>query len=68
MLISIHKLGEVGISSNLIGSLSLTSGQREVDNETMASVNSRFAEVTKNDILGMQDITIPNDIKEATKL
>ena len=34
----------------------------------MASVNSRFAEVTKNDILGMQDITIPNDIKEAMKL
>ena len=37
---------------------------REVDNETMAGVNSRFAEVTENDILRMQDITIPNENKE----
>ena len=29
---------------------------REVDNETMAGVNSRFAEVTENEILRMQDI------------
>ena len=27
-----------------------------------------FAEVTENDILQMQDITIPNDTKKATKL
>ena len=33
-----------------------------------AGVNSCFAEVTKNDILRMQDITIPNDTKKATKL
>ena len=33
-----------------------------------AGVNSRFAEVTKNDILRMQDITIANDAKKATKL
>ena len=33
------------------------STSREVDNETMAGVNSRFAEVTENDILRMQDIT-----------
>ena len=44
------------------------STSREVDNETMAGVNSRFAEVTENDILQMQDITIPNDTKKATKL
>ena len=44
------------------------STSREVDNETMAGVNSRFAEVTENDILRMQDITIPNDTKKATKL
>ena len=41
--ISIYKLGDVGISSNMIGSLSLTNGQcrtpREVDNETMTGVN-----------------------------
>ena len=41
--ISIYKLGDVGISSNMIGSLSLTNGHcrayREVDNETMAGVN-----------------------------
>ena len=33
-----------------------------------AGVNSHFAEVTENDILRMQDITIPNDTKKATKL
>ena len=33
-----------------------------------AGVNSRLAEVTENDILRMQDITIPNDTKKATKL
>ena len=33
-----------------------------------AGVNSRFAEVTENDILRMQDITIVNDTKKATKL
>ena len=34
----------------------------------MAGVSSRFAEVTENDILRMQDITIPNDTRKATKL
>ena len=57
----------------LITSLADTNGQcpppREVNNETMASVNSRFAKVTENDILRrIQDITIPNDTKKATKL
>ena len=33
-----------------------------------AGVNSCFAEVTENDILRMQDITIPNDTKKAMKL
>ena len=33
-----------------------------------AGINSRFFEVTENDILRMQDITIPNDTKKATKL
>ena len=33
----------------------------------MAGVNSRFAEVIENDILRMQDITIPNDTKKSTK-
>ena len=33
-----------------------------------AGVNSRFAEVTGNNILRMQDITIPNDTRKATKL
>ena len=36
--------------------------------ETMAGVNSCFAEVTENDTLRKQDITIPNDTKKATKL
>ena len=39
-----------------------------MDNETRASENSRFAEMIENDILRMQDITIPNDTKKATKL
>ena len=34
----------------------------------MAGVNSCFAEVTENDILRMQDITIPNATRKATKL
>ena len=34
----------------------------------MAGVNSCFAEVNENDILRMQDITIPNDTEKATKL
>ena len=33
-----------------------------------AGVNSRFAEVTEKDILRMQEITITNDTKKATKL
>ena len=40
----------------------------EVDNETKAGVNSRFAKVTENDILRMQDITLPNQTKKATRL
>ena len=34
----------------------------------MAGVNSRFAELTKNYILRIQDITIANDTKKAMKL
>ena len=43
------------------------STSREVDNEAMAGVNSRSAEVTENDFLRMQDITVPNNTKKATK-
>ena len=72
MDISIYKLGDVGISSNLIGSPSLTNGQcpppgRWIMKQSPAGVNSRFAEVTENDILRMQYIVIPNDTKKATK-
>ena len=72
-VISIYKLGDVGISSNLIGSLSLTNGHcpppgRWIMKQWPAGVNSCFAEMTENDILRMQDITIPNDTKKATKL
>ena len=54
--ISIYKLGDVGISCNLIGSLSLTNGQcpppgRSIMKQWLAGVISRFAEVTENDIL-----------------
>ena len=34
----------------------------------MAGINSCFAEVTENDILRMQDITILNNTRKATKL
>ena len=37
-------------------------------NETMASVNSRFAEVTQRDILRMQDNAIPNNTKKGIKV
>ena len=68
-----YKLGDVGISSNLIGSLSLTNGYcpppgRWIMTQWPAGVNSYFAEVTENDILRMQDITIYIDTKKATKL
>ena len=33
-----------------------------------AGVNSCFAEVTENDILRMQDITIPNDTKRSYEI
>ena len=66
-IISIYKLGDVGISSNLIGSLSLTPG-RWIMKQWPAGVNSPFAEVTENDILRTQDITIPNDTRKTTKL
>ena len=39
------------------------STSREVDNETIAGVDSRFAEVTENGILRMQNITNPIDTK-----
>ena len=73
MNISIYKLGDVGISSNLIGSLSLTNGHcpppgRWIMKQWPVGVNSRFAEVTENDILRTQDITTANDTKKATKL
>ena len=66
-------LDDVGISSNLIGSLSLTNGhcpppRRWIMKQWQADLNSRFAEVTENDIFRMQDITIPSDARKATKL
>ena len=44
------------------------STSRKVDNETMAGVNFRFAEVTEDDILRMQDNAIPNNTKKTMKL
>ena len=62
MDISIYKLGDVGITSNVIGSLSLTNGhcpppRKWTIKQWPAGVNSRFAKVTENDILRMKDIT-----------
>ena len=59
--ISIYKLGDVGISSNLTGLLSLTNGHclppgRWIMKQWLAGINSHFAKVTENDILRMQDI------------
>ena len=45
--------------SNPIAFVDKVNTSREVDNETMAGVNSRFAEVTEDDILRMQDIKFP---------
>ena len=44
------------------------STSRKVDNETMAGVNSRFAEMTEDDILRIQDNAIANNTKKATKV
>ena len=73
IVISIYKLDDIGISSNLIGLLSLNSGHcppagRWILKRWLAGVNSCFAKVNENDILWMQDIRIPNDTKKATKL
>ena len=61
ILISIYQLGDVGISSCLIGSLSLANGQcpppatsqrvNILQSETMAGVNSRLAIVTGKESL-----------------
>ena len=58
--IRIYKLGDVGFSSNLTGSLSPDNKQcplpGKVDNlqgETMVGVNSRFAVVTEEEIFQM---------------
>ena len=56
MYFTIYKLGDVGISSNLIGSLSLTNGQcappgRWIMKQWPVDVNSGFTEVTEKDIL-----------------
>ena len=56
MYFTIYKLGDVGISSNLIGSLSLTNGHcpppgRWIMKQWPAGVNSGFTEVTEKDIL-----------------
>ena len=40
----------------------------EVDNETIAGVNSVLPKEPRNDILRMQNITIPNGTKKATNL
>ena len=61
---SIYKLGDVGISSYLIGSVSLTNGHCPPTG--MAGVNSVFRKEPRNDILRMQNITIPNGTKKAT--
>ena len=50
--ISLYKLGDVGISSNLIGSLSVTNGHcpppgRWIMKQWPACANSRFAEGTE---------------------
>ena len=71
--ISIYKRDDVDITNNLIGSLSLTNGQcpppgRWIMKQWLLGINSHFAKVTKNNILQMQDITIPNDTKKAEKL
>ena len=55
MLISIYKLGDVGTTSNLIGSISLTNGHCPSPG-------------TEKDILLTQGITTANDTKKATKL
>ena len=65
--ISMYKFGDVGITSNLFGSLSLTNG-KWIMRQWPAGVYSRLAKVTENDILNMQDITTTNDTKKATKL
>ena len=41
---------------------------REVDNQTMAGVNSRFAKATEDNILWIQENAITSNTKKATRL
>ena len=73
LVVSINKLGDVGISNNLIGSLSLTNGHcpppgRWIMKQWPAGVNFVLPKELRNNILRMQNITIPNGTKEALNL
>ena len=73
---SIYSLSDLGVSSNLIGSLSRSkwasftpcgvnnawSKQNEV-----AGVNSRFATISEAEILKIQEDAVPENTKKATK-
>ena len=73
LVVSIYKLGDFGISNNLIGSLSLTNGHCPppggwIMKQRPAGINFVLPKELRNDILRMQNITIPNDTKKAMNL
>ena len=71
-----YTLGDLGVLSNLIGSLSLANKHyspptewimRKPNKNKMVGVNSRFASVLESEILKIQEDAVPENSKKATK-
>ena len=76
LIISIYSLSDLGVSNNLIGSLSQSNwalftpygvnNSWSKQNE-MAGVNSRFATVSETEILKIQEDAVPENTEKAKK-
>ena len=73
---SIYTRSDLGVLSNLIGSLSLAnehyspptgSIMRKPNKNKMAGVNSRFATVSESEILKIQEDAVPENIRFSTQ-
>ena len=76
MLFSIYTLSDLGVLSNLIGSLSLANElyslptewiMRKPNQNKMVGVNLRFASVSEWEILKIHEDALPENTKKATK-
>ena len=70
IIIIILSLSDLGVSNNLIGSLSFTHyGENNAwsKQNTMVGVNSPFATISEVEILKIQEDAVPENTKKATK-